>query len=134
MLTLFAGPRRWWRTGTKLGLLGVIGAVVALTIATVGGLAPAAFEALAEALCRLPVIDHIAGATRLEEYGLAPAAGEIHVVAGSQESRLLIGMPTPASNLMYVRFADRGEVLKIGVELASNVERVARFAQTGDGA
>ncbi len=101
---------------------------------TVGGLAPAAFEALAEALCRLPVIDRIAGATRLEEYGLEPAAGEIHVVAGSQERRLLIGMPTPASNLMYVRFADRGDVLKIGVELASNVERVARFAPSGDGA
>ena len=65
---------------------------------------------------------------------MAPAAGEIHVVAGSQERRLLIGMPTPASNLMYAKFADRDEVLKIGVELASNVERVARFAPTGNGA
>jgi alpha-L-fucosidase len=37
VLKLFAGARRSWRTGTKLGLLGgVAGAVAALTIATVG--------------------------------------------------------------------------------------------------
>ena len=99
-----------------------------------GGLAPAAFESRAEALCRLPVIERIGGAVRLEDFGLEPAAGEIHVVAGSQDKRLLIGASTPASNLMYAKFADRAEVLKIGVELASNVERVARFAPSGSAA
>jgi hypothetical protein len=113
---------------------------------TVGGLAPAAFEGLAESLCRLPVIDRIhlnslnslnsldSRAAQLEEFGLEPPAAEIHAVAAGQDRRLLIGTPTPASNLMYAKLADRPEVWKIGVELASNVERLARLAPPGDGA
>src|SRR5947209_3940003 len=35
-VNLLTGPRRWRRTGSKLGLLGVIGAAAAIAIATVG--------------------------------------------------------------------------------------------------
>jgi len=98
-----------------------------------GGLAPAAFEALAESLCRLPVIERIPGMANLGEFGLEPPAAEVDVVADTAERRLLLGTPTPASNLMYAKFADRPEVLKIGVEMASTVERVARFAAPGEG-
>jgi hypothetical protein len=101
---------------------------------SVGGLAPAAFESLADSLCRLPVIERIPGETMLADFGLEPPAAELHVVSDAGDSRLLLGAQTPASNLMYAKFADQPDVLKIGAELASNVERVARYAAQGAGA
>jgi hypothetical protein len=93
-----------------------------------GGFAPAAFAGLAEALCRLPAIDRIAGAAKLEDFGLEPSAAEIRVTIGGRERRLLVGAATPASNLLYAKFAGEPDVLKVGAELAADVERVTAFA------
>ena len=98
-----------------------------------GGLAPAAFESLAESLCRLPIIERMAGEVKLAEFGLDPPVAEVRVASGGRDARLLLGSPTPASNLMYAKFADQPGVLTIGAELASNVERVARSAPAGAG-
>jgi hypothetical protein len=93
-----------------------------------GGFAPVAFADLAEALCRLPIIDRIGPVAKLEDFGLDPAPAEIRVVISGRERRLRIGASTPADNLMYVKFVDEADVLKVGVELRSNVDRVSAFA------
>ena len=98
-----------------------------------GGLAPAAFESLAESLCRLPIIERLSGDVKLAEFGLDPPMAEVGMRGGGHDARLLLGSRTPASNLMYAKFADQTGVLKIGSELASNVERVAHFAPAGAG-
>jgi len=93
-----------------------------------GGLAPVAFGALAETLCRLPIIDKIADAPKLADFGLDPPSAKVTIgLSGRKE--LLLGAPTPADNLMYAKLADRPEVLKIGVELKSAVSRVAGYAR-----
>jgi hypothetical protein len=92
------------------------------------GLAPAAFATLAEVLCRLPVIDRIDGEVKLAEFGLDPPAVKVTIgLAGKRE--LWLGSSTPADNLMYAKLADRPEVLKVGVELKSTVDRVAGYAK-----
>jgi len=93
-----------------------------------GGLAPTAFAGLAEALCRLPIIDRIGGAAKLGDFGLEPSAAEIRVTIGGRERSLLVGAATPASNLLYAKFAGEPDVLKLGAELAADVERVSAFA------
>jgi hypothetical protein len=93
-----------------------------------GGFAPGAFTDLAEALCRLPIIDRIGSATKLEDFGLDPALAEIRMVIGGRERRLRIGAPTPADNLMYVKFGDQTDVLKVGMELRASVDRISAFA------
>ena len=93
-----------------------------------GGLAPSAFDALAEVLCRLPVIERIPAETSLADFGLEPPAAKVKIgLAGTKE--LWLGAATPAENLMYARFADRPDVLKLGVELKGSVERVAQYAK-----
>jgi hypothetical protein len=93
-----------------------------------GGFAPGAFADLGEALCRLPVIDRIGSPARLEDFGLDPETAEIRVVIRGRELRLRVGASTPAGNLMYVKFTNEADVLKVGVELRSDVDRVAAFA------
>jgi len=93
-----------------------------------GGLAPTAFAGLAEALCRLPIIDRIGGPAKLDDFGLEPSAAEIRVAIRGRERRLLVGASTPASNLLYAKFAGEPDVLKLGAELAAVVERVSAFA------
>jgi hypothetical protein len=93
-----------------------------------GGFAPGAFADFAEALCRLPIIDRIGPAAKLEDFGLDPAPAEIRLVIGGRERRLQIGASTPADNLLYVKFVDEADVLKVGVELRSSVDRVSAFA------
>jgi len=94
-----------------------------------GGLAPTAFGALAETLCRLPIIDRIGGVgVKLADFGLDPPSARVKIgLAGTKE--LWLGTSTPADNLMYAKFVDRPEVLKLGVELKSAVARVAGYAQ-----
>jgi hypothetical protein len=118
---------------TKLSVMASRGAVSARRegerwATSAGGFAPAAFAGLAEALCRLPIIDHIGPVAKLEDFGLDPTSAEILIVIGGQERRLEIGASTPADNLMYVKFVDDADVLKVGVELRSNVDRVSAFA------
>ena len=93
-----------------------------------GGFAPGAFADLAETLCRLPIIDRIGPAAKLEDFGLDPPPAEIRMVIGGRERRLRIGGSTPADNLMYVKFVDEADVLKVGAELRSSVDRVSAFA------
>ncbi len=93
-----------------------------------GGFAPGAFADLAEVLCRLPIIDRIGAATKLEDFGLDSPPAEIRMVIGGRERRLRIGAPTPADNLVYVKFVDQADVLKVGMELRASVDRVSTFA------
>jgi hypothetical protein len=93
-----------------------------------GGFAPGAFADLAEVLCRLPIVDRIGSATKLEDFGLDPARAEIRMAVGGRERRLRIGAPTPAENLMYVKFMDEADVLKVGMELRASVDRISKFA------
>lgn len=96
------------------------------------GLAPVSFGALADALCRLPIIEHFDDVANLADFGLDPAAATVDISIGGGVRRLLVGATSPASNLMYVKLADRPEVLKVGAELESNVERVAGYAGSAE--
>jgi uncharacterized protein DUF4340 len=104
-----------------------------------GPYASEAFADLADALCRLPIIDRIeptsptSGPLDLAQFGLEPPVAELDVVGGGGRHILLVGEATPANNLMYVKLQDRPEVWKVGVELRSDVEKVIVQAK-GEGA
>ena len=89
----------------------------------------AAFADLAEALCRLPIIDRIEGPSRLADFGLEPPSAELSVAIGGRTVALLVGGSTPADNLMYLKLGDRPEVLKVGVEFKSDVDKVIASAR-----
>lgn len=86
------------------------------------------FEDLAESLCRLPIVDRIEQPASLADFGLDPPSAEIRVTNGPRTEVLLLGNATPASNLMYAKLAERPEVLKIGVLLRSDVDKVLHNA------
>lgn len=89
-----------------------------------------AFEDLAESLCRLPIVDRIEQPSSLADFGLEPPSAQIRVVNGAKTEVLLLGSATPASNLMYAKMAERPDVMKIGVLLRSDVEKVLNSAKT----
>jgi hypothetical protein len=92
-----------------------------------------AFAGLAEALCRLPIIDRIeptSGPLRLADFGLEPPVAEIDVATAGGRQTLQVGSATPADNLMYVKRKERPEVWKVGVELRSDVERALARAKS----
>jgi hypothetical protein len=93
-----------------------------------GGLAPIAFGALAETVCRLPIIDHMPAGEKLVDFGLDPPQAKIAIGLG-RKRELWLGASTPADNLLYAKFVDAPDVLKIGVELKSTVARVAGYAK-----
>ncbi len=88
-----------------------------------------AFEDLADSLCRLPIVDRIEQPASLADFGLESPAVQVRIVSEDKTEVLLLGNSTPASNLMYVKIADRSEVLKVGVLLRSEVEKVLNNAK-----
>jgi hypothetical protein len=118
---------------TELSLTGPRGSISARRegedwVTNAGGFAPVAFANLAEALCRLPVIDRIGPPVGLADFGLEPASAEIRATIGGRERRLQVGASTPAYNMMYIKFVDEPDVLKVGIELRSDVDRLSAFA------
>ncbi|MGH7896850.1 MAG: hypothetical protein ACREQQ_02795 [Candidatus Binatia bacterium] len=86
-----------------------------------------AFADLVEALCGLPIIDRIEPGSdplRLVDFGLEPPFATIEAAGPYGRYTLLIGEPTPADNLMYVKREERREIWKVGVALRSDVEKV----------
>ena len=127
LLDCAAGPPREIAVATAYGV--VSGRLVdGRWQSDAGGLAPVAFETLAETLCRLPVIDRIASGAKLADFGLDPPQAKLAIGLGG-EKELWIGSATPAENLLYAKFADQGDIVKLGAELKSVVDRTAGYAE-----
>lgn len=83
---------------------------------------------LAQALCELPVIDRIPAPASLADFGLERPSVELRMVHEGRSEVLLLGEDSPARNLMYAKFAERADVLKVGALLRMEVDKVAAHA------
>lgn len=90
--------------------------------------AAGAFDDLADALCRLPVVDRIEGVEAASAYGLAEPRIEIDARIGETTHVVALGGTTPVGNLMYARRDGERAVLKVGVQLDSEVVKVQAYA------
>lgn len=83
---------------------------------------------LAEALCKLPVVDRFSEDGSLEQFGLGAARLEIRIETGSGAETLLLGNRTPAGNSLYAKKREAPGVLKLGALLQSEIDKVLRYA------
>jgi hypothetical protein len=86
------------------------------------------FASLAEILCRIPITDRLGAEGRPAEFGLDEPAAEVEIGFGGGSRRLRLGAATPAGNHVYVTIGGSPEVLRVGIELAHAIERLAAYA------
>lgn len=84
---------------------------------------------LAEALCRMPVLDRSEATGGDADFGFAPAATEIAIERGGERRTLALGRSTPAGNRLYARFAGERTVLTVGAWFATSSERILAHAR-----
>lgn len=87
--------------------------------------ASAGFASLAEILCRIPITDRLGAGGRAVEFGLDEPAAEVEIRFGGEARRLRLGAATPAGNHVYVTVDGSPEILRVGIELAHAIERLA---------
>ncbi|MGH7804038.1 MAG: DUF4340 domain-containing protein, partial [Candidatus Binatia bacterium] len=77
-----------------------------------------------------PILDRNTEPSALAEYGLEPPAVALRIDRGAAaRADLDLGSATPAQNLLYARFRDRGsEVLQVGVLVRHEVDKVLAAA------